>query len=222
MIKLIVLYNVFALTILAFVGFIDAQSFPQLVSSVLFFPLTAYFWRMILPSTRHALPKVEAQSQPLSPLATVKKGSKHATKSEKLTPVLEPESVTSGKFDINRRMFLRLIGSAGVSVFLLSIFTGKADAAFFGSVPGPGTVGVKDSSGTLIDPSEKLPTDGYNITEVDDSIPAYYGYVEKNGAWYIIKEDSSGAYRYAKGASNFSTSWTGRAALSYDYFNAVF
>lgn len=222
MIKLLVLYNVFVLTILTFVGFMDAQTIPQILSSILFFPLAAYFWRMIMPSTRHALPQAEVEAQPISPIIHKKKASLPSAGKKKATAILQPEGILPGTVDANRRMFLRLIGSAGVSVFLLSIFTGKADAAFFGSVPGPGTVGVKDSSGTLIDPSEKLPTDGYNITQVDDSIPAYYGYVEKNGAWYIIKEDSSGAYRYAKGASSFSTNWTGRALLTYDYFNAVF
>ncbi|MFS8159225.1 MAG: hypothetical protein ACMG6E_03255 [Candidatus Roizmanbacteria bacterium] len=119
-------------------------------------------------------------------------------------------------------MFLRLIGSAGVSVFLLSIFTGKAEAAFFGSMPGPGTIGIKNTSGTLIDPAEKKPTDGYNITNVDDTIPSYYGYVNKDGAWYIVKEDATGAYRYSKGSSAFSTSWGNRASLTYDYFDVIF
>lgn len=218
--KIVLFYNTVIVTILTVVGFFAAKTLPQLISSILFFPLAAYFWRMIIPVSQRAIPVI---------MPAVVQQKKHASKKSKKDAPVEltalediTDEAATGKFDLNRRTFLRLIGSAGVSVFLLSIFTGKADAAFFGSVPGPGTVGVKDASGNLIDPAEKKPTDGYNISQVDDATPSYYGYVEKGGAWYIVKEDATGAYRYAKGSSNFSTSWTGRAALSYDYFNAVF
>ena len=119
-------------------------------------------------------------------------------------------------------MFLKLIGSAGLSLFMFTLFTKRAEAAFFGSVPGPGTVSIKDSAGNKIDPSEKQPTDGYKITELDDSVPAYYGFINKDGAWFIQKEDSNGSYRYTKGPSGFTTSWTNRASLTYDYFDNVF
>jgi hypothetical protein len=129
-----------------------------------------------------------------------------------------------GVDDSNRRLFLKLVGSTGLSIFFMAILgKSSAQAAFFGSVPGPGTVGVKNIAGSPIDPAEAQPTDGYTITEVDDSTtPSYYGFVHKTGAWYITKEDSTGGYRYAKGPSAFSTGWTGRAGLSYDYFDAVF
>jgi hypothetical protein len=126
--------------------------------------------------------------------------------------------------DQKRRQFLRIVGGGGVSMFLmLFVFQQKAQAAFFGSGGGPGVVAVKDSSGTTIDPAEKQPTDGYNIAELDDNAsPSYYGFTHKNGSWYIAKEDSSGSYRYSKGISGFSTNWTNRAILSYDYFDTVF
>ena len=44
-------------------------------------------------------------------------------------------------------------------------------------------------------------------------ITVYYGFVDKTGAWFIMKEESSGAYRYTKGDSNFSTNWTTRNSL---------
>jgi hypothetical protein len=125
--------------------------------------------------------------------------------------------------DLNRRLFLKLIGGAGVSAFLFSIFTDKAHASFFGSMPVPGAMTVKDSSGQAIDPAEKQPTDGYEISEIDDATsPAYYGFVHKTGAWYISQEGSTGSYRYVKGGSDFPTAWTNRAALTYDYFDNVF
>ena len=68
--------------------------------------------------------------------------------------------------------------------------------------------------------------EGYKITDKDDdATPNYYGYTDKDGNWYILKEVvSPGAdtYRYAKGTSDYTTNWTGRAGLSYDYFYNVF
>lgn len=134
------------------------------------------------------------------------------------------ESLSGGIKDLNRRQFLKLLGGSSVGIIALSLFfPQKASAAFFGSVPGPGTVSLKDSSGNQIDPAEKEPTDGYRISEIDDSsLPSYYGFVDKDSNWYIAKEDSSGSYRYVRGASSFSTNWTNRASLTYDYFDSIF
>lgn len=59
----------------------------------------------------------------------------------------------------------------------------------------------------------------------DDASPNYYGFTDKEGNWYIMRETiSSGAdtYRYTKGESNYDTNWTNRASLTYDYFYNVF
>jgi hypothetical protein len=135
----------------------------------------------------------------------------------------------AGISDRDRRLFLKLIGSTGFSLFLMSLVSKKAEAAFFGSVPGPGTVALKDSLGEPIDPAEKQPTDGYKIAQLDDSSDpdyAYYGFVDKDGNWYVQRETLTGAntgdYRYFKGASNFSTNWTGRDGLGYGEFDSIF
>ena len=151
----------------------------------------------------------------------------YASSTPTTTPTLaEPEAILTGENiqDVNRRLFLRLAGSTSALVFFLAVFGQKsAKAAFFGSVPGPGTVALKDSNGDTIDPAAAQPTDGYEISEVDDTAAdVYYGFVHKSGAWYITKETSAGAYRYAKGASNFAVSWALRATLTYDYFDNVF
>lgn len=145
-----------------------------------------------------------------------------STESE-LQPVVE-EGIALPIEDAKRRQFLKILGGGGVSLVLMLFFMPqKASAAFFGSTPGPGVIGLKDASGNKIDPAEKTPTDGYNVSQIDDAaLPSYYGFVHKSGAWYISKEDSNGAYRYAAGASNFSTNWTNRASLTYNYFDAVF
>lgn len=213
-------YYAFILTtIMTIMGFVGAKSAPQFFSAVLFSLLALYFWILILPKRNKKLPLVETLPEIIG--IKTKKG-----KVTKNGQEIEGEVVsadTFGKnFDLDRRMFLKLIGSTGVTLFLFSLFTKKAEATFFGSVPGPGTLAIKDSSGVQVDPSVKQPTDGYNISQIDDSSPAYYGFVDKNGNWYIMKEDSSNNYRYTKGTSSFSTNWTGRAALSYDYFDAIF
>ncbi len=126
--------------------------------------------------------------------------------------------------DMDRRNFLKLVAGSSLGFTVLSlVMPSKAQAAFFGSVPGPGVVALKDSTGVKIDPKEKNPTDGYSISEIDDNaVPSYYGFVDKDGKWYISKEVTAGSYRYAKGAASFATNWTGRAALTYDYFDNVF
>lgn len=51
----------------------------------------------------------------------------------------------------------------------------------------------------------------------------YYGYLTFHGAWIIQRiVTSTGEIRYFKGKDDFSTNWTGRALLSYNYFNLLF
>lgn len=207
--KIIIYYNFALISIMIFSGFFGARNFAELFSAILFFPLGIYFFNLILPHKKNALVIPD-------PVQLVEEIIKPGEKAKKVAEKPNP------KFDMDRRMFIKLIGSAGISLFLLSIFSGKAQGAFFGSVPGPGTISVKDSSGVVVDPAIKHPTDGYNISQLDDGNPAYYGFLEKTGKWFIMREESTGDYRYAKGDSSFSTNWTGRAGLTYGYFDAVF
>lgn len=100
-----------------------------------------------------------------------------------------------------------------------------------------GTVKISDSSGNVINPAKE---DGnladilaiiedqlgeYNISDTDTTSPNYYGFLAKDGSWFILKETISGvntAYRYCKGASNYTTAWAGRGGLTYDYFDVIF
>jgi hypothetical protein len=131
----------------------------------------------------------------------------------------------SAVLDAQKRQFLKIVGGGGTSLLLMLFFMPKqASAAFFGSTPGPGIVGVKDSGGNKIDPAEKQPVDGYLISEIDDAdATSYYGFVNQDGAWYIAREDNLGSYRYAAGASSFSTNWANRkTTMTYGYFDDVF
>lgn len=220
--KLIIYYSFIIVSIMTLTGFLQAKSPAQLISAVLFFPLATYFMQLVLPKNRKALVVPAAiQLSPLKPIAKKKKRSKTVQladeKSEEGVVLDEKEG-----FDIDKRMFLKLIGSAGLTVFFFSIFTKKAEGAFFGSVPGPGTVALKDSTGALIDPAIKTPTDAYKITEIDDGSPSYYGFVNKNGNWYIM-QDTNGSYRYVKGNNDFVGNWATHAVREdYGYFNAIF
>lgn len=200
--KFTIFYSFIVTSFMTISGILNARNVGELFASFLFSFVSFYFFLLMIPKKRSAILRVE--------------------------PVIDiiPEKIKSIKnpdYDPERRKFLKLIGAAGGSLFLMTIFTQKAEAAFFGSMPGPGTVAIKNTSGTAIDPAEKKPTDGYNITEIDDAgLDTYYGYVNKEGAWFIQKESSSGAYRYTKGSSDFSTNWTNKASLTYDYFNVIF
>lgn len=210
--KILIIYSFFICLFLTIVGIFSAKNVTQLLSSFIFLPLIFYFGTRMLRFFK-PVPKKQITKKKTSALQTAV--SNHQT-------AIEPE-IIPGVADNDKRLFLKLIGSSGISLLLMALFTKKAQAAFFGSVPGPGVVAIKDSAGNKIDPAEKNPTDGYEITEIDDtSSPAYYGFVKKTGAWYIMQEDSTGAYRYTKGDSGFSTAWTGKAGLNYGYFNSIF
>ena len=68
------------------------------------------------------------------------------------------------------------------------------------------------------------PTAKYQLSNYDVSAsPLYIGKVDSEGGWMIKKIDTvSGVATYAKGASDYATSWTGKAGLTYDTFNNVF
>jgi len=52
--------------------------------------------------------------------------------------------------------------------------------------------------------------------------PSYFGYVNEDGGWIIQQRNAaSGTYRYYKGSSGYTSAWTGRAGLSYTYWNLI-
>lgn len=124
--------------------------------------------------------------------------------------------------DIDKRVFIKLIGATGITFFLSSLFSKK-----FGSLPGSfessGTTSIQDPIGNVIDPAKHHPTDNYKISEVEYGIETFYGFMDENNRWYIMKEDlNSGTFRYAKGDIDFTTNWNNRKNLKYDYYNQVF
>lgn len=77
---------------------------------------------------------------------------------------------------------------------------------------------------------ETDPLVGYQPSDIDDSgSTKYYGFVKANGYWYIMRQSSTGSYRYIRGAPSdenggglYSDAWTNRANLTYNYFYEVF
>lgn len=67
----------------------------------------------------------------------------------------------------------------------------------------------------------------------NDANIIYFGFVNKKGEWYILKQTTSTitisstdyqniAYRYCKGDSDYTTNYAARQTQDYDYFNAIF
>lgn len=121
-----------------------------------------------------------------------------------------------------RRQFIKVVGGTSIGLLIASLINPRKAEAAFGSVPGPGTVALKDTNNVKIDPAIKSPTDAYGISQVDDATPSYYGFVNKDGAWYITCEEEDGSYRYCKGVIDFAYNWGRRGLLSYSYFNTAF
>lgn len=64
----------------------------------------------------------------------------------------------------------------------------------------------------------------YRIADVDEADdPKYYGFAAVDGSWLIMREtEVPNAFRYCRGDSDYSTNWTGRAGLTYQYLYEVF
>ncbi len=60
----------------------------------------------------------------------------------------------------------------------------------------------------------------YKITGIDPG-GIYFGYADKDGAWYIMKLTATEAL-YAKGNTGYSTAWANKESQIYDYFFNMF
>lgn len=216
--KLLIYYGFIVTSTMVLAGFLGASSTPQLISAVFFYPLAMYFTLLILPKRNRAI--ILPQTLPV----VKEKKVQRKISEEKISETVKLQPIEEGKVDKERRAFLKAIGTAGMTIFLLSIFTKKAQGAFFGSMPGPGTVALKDIAGNKIDPAVKHPTDGYRIAELDDGTPSYYGFIDKEGNWFIMR-DNNGTYKYITGSTGFSSAWTGKGAepeINWKYYDAAF
>lgn len=202
-------YSAFAVaSILIIFGFVTAQTYSQLGVAVVLYPALIFTAFKIFPRIGWRLRKI-----------TIPKPLKaNHDRDETPKPQREPAYVA----DIDRRTFIKLIGATGVSFFLFSILGRWAEAFFFGRT---GQLGINQQIGSgdqfaLAGPS---PTDGYKIADIAEGLVTYYGFINKDGAWLIMRNDTNdNSFRYAKDDSNFPGNWANRENLKYDYYYNLF
>lgn len=187
--------------------FVTSNTYPQLVTAVILYPALIFLGFMIFPRARKKSPEpVQFQQPKVQPIAV-----------QNSIPKTEATVVA----DIDRRTFIKLIGATGISFFLFSIFGRGIEQLIFGrngnSVLNPG------SSGEQFGTPSASPTDGYKISEIDESEISYYGFTNQEGAWLVMQEGlDGGTFRYAKGGTDFSNNWKNREKLKYDYYHNLF
>lgn len=204
--RIFIYYSFVISTSLVVISFLASRTIPEFISSLIFSPIAFYFLILVFP-----MPNPEARATSI------------IQNTKKLVTPAQINSLTSKLVDVDRRDFLKLIGTAGITAFVFSLFSRKSNVPFFGEVSNVDSGYIKDSIGTKIDPAEKSPTDGYNVSEIDDSSEiSYFGFINKLGQWFIMRQDVDKAFRYSKGDKDFSKNWEKRDELDYDYFNNVF
>jgi hypothetical protein len=186
--------------------FVTAKTYTQLGIAVILYPLLAYFALKVLPRKNANTPAITIQI-PSRPVQTAQ-GGKH----EKVEVA-----------DIDKRTFLKLIGSAGISFLLFSILGRRLDSLLFGGALNSGINTGGTGAGNQAAQAAQ-PTEGFKISEIDDSgAISYYGFVNQDGGWLIMKQDSdTSSFRYVKGNLNFSGNWGIRETLKYDYYYKLF
>lgn len=198
-------------TILVFLVFATAQNYTQVAFGVAIYPILAYMTLKVFPRRK------------VSVVQKTRPAQSAAIEDEPSDRDEETDIV-----DFDKRAFLKLIGAAGISFFLFSLLSKKAEIPFFGKMAGAtngptGVTSLQDTSGNKINPAERQPMDGYQISEIDDNVVTYFGFINKEGAWLIMREDTeTNSFRYARGDSDFPGSWNNRERITYDYFHNVF
>lgn len=79
---------------------------------------------------------------------------------------------------------------------------------------------IRNSDNEVIDTFSR-PLDQYEIANREEGTTSYYGYVDKDGNWYIMKSTAT-VDTFVKGITAYTTNWTGRAGLTYQRFDLVF
>ena len=214
--KIIFYISLILISLIVVATFLTATNYIQLAIAVLLYPPLAF--TIFKYSTNGNLNKLSSKKALHSP----SKKSPLKEEQAELTEEKESPQSTIGIADIDKRAFLKLIGATSLSFFLFSIFGRKTENLIFGQSP-PGATSLEDATGNKVNPAQKLPTDGYQVTEIEEDSDTFVGFTNKNGQWFIMKEDSqAGSFRYTKGDSNFPKHWSNRENLKYDYFYNVF
>jgi len=205
--KIIIYFSFIFAGLVMVPAFVTSTTYTQLaIATLLYLSLVYFCFRFFPHRTLKARPQI--------PAVAIKPANNFKTQT-----ISQPFET----IDTDKREFLKMIIGAGFSFFVFSIFSRRAEALVFGKAAKSGVTAIEDPFGNKIYPAEHQPTDGYQISEIDENESTFYGYINKNGGWYIVKHDNEGgSFRYAKGESNFPGNWTNREHLKYDYFYHVF
>ncbi len=212
--KILLVYPSFILACLVVIWvFITSTTYVQLSVAVLLYPLLTFFVYKVFKGDSWRI----RRNHPKEHAAVIKP---RVITEKKIAEAKGKNFVVA---DIDKRAFLKIVGASGVFFFLLSIFGRRAESLLLGQ----GLLQTQIPSGNrpVSEPSttNATPTDGYNISEVDDDVVSYYGFINKQGGWFIMKGDTNtGTFRYAKGGSDFPNNWKNRKNLKYDYLDKVF
>ena len=212
--KILLVYPSFILASLIIIWvFITSTSYTQLSVAVLLYPLLTFFVYKVFKGNSWRI----GRNHPKKHAAVIKP---RVITEKKIAEAKEKNIVVA---DIDKRAFLKIVGASGAFFFLLSIFGRRAESLFLGQ----GLVQTRDSIGNrpVNEPNtaKASPTEGYNISEIDDDLISYYGFINKQGGWFIMKGDTNtGSFRYTKGGSDLPNNWKNRKNLKYDYLDKVF
>jgi hypothetical protein len=230
MVRKALVYITFIIASVFVVGaFVTANNYIQLLLAVVLYPPLVFFAYKLFLQNSSMQSSVFSGNMSHAPLAGA--NINQPLPSPQIPPVntyQETKGASPKKVeiqDVDKRTFLKVIGAAGLSYFIFSLIGRSVESLFVGRslTTGSGLAGVlpgnsKTNTGNTL-------ADGYSISEIDDSniSATYYGFVNKDGAWFIMKENAEeSSYRYASGKSNFEENWANRNGLKYDYYYNLF
>lgn len=196
--------------------FVTSKSYTQLYTAILLYPILTYIMLIVFPRSDQSDHTQQQSSHNIAEIVPEKSG-----KNLKLAIPREKVEIV----DIDKRTFLKLIGTAGISFFLFSILGRRAEDYIFSKTQGLGLTPSQNSAPnvSMSPQGGSLPSDEYKISEIDDGMISFYGFINKNGNWLIMREDTQeNSFRYAKGESGFSNNWGNRSNLKYDYYHNLF
>lgn len=192
--------------------FMTAKSYSQLAVGSGLYAILVFFGYKLMPLLNSGL-SIQSAGVHLNsePISEIKEEVEAGVDDEKKTEV----TVT----DIDKRAFLKIVGATGLSFFIMSLFGRRVEGLLMGDMNSkPATDDVVKTQQLPVSPTE-----GYTISEIDDGLIAYYGFMGPKGAWFIMRQDSNdGSFRYVKGEVDFPINWEDRANLQYDYYANVF
>ncbi len=188
--------------------FIMATTLTQLAFAVVLYPLLVYVaYKAFLDQRFEARVKTAVAKNDILPLS---------------------ESMEVS--DDDRRVFLKLVGSTGIFLFIYSLLNISRRPTSM--IPKEWMkIGGQHLSPTVPHDQSHIQgqktvdqlMEGFKIAEIDNADISYYGFIATNGAWYIMQaKTEEGSFRYVRGEAGFPANWANRKKLKYDYLDKVF